>query len=109
MDRIGMIEFSWKILEVFSNKENIEKVRFLLEAKDEANTIETEGEHTFLEGSVTKPISEIKEQDLISALIKDTTQDEVNPLKLNLENQLEALKTSKKIDLPWEADTFTIG
>lgn len=104
-----MIEFSWKILEVFSNKENIEKVRFLLEAKDEANTVQTEGEHILLKGSITKPVSEIKEQDLISVLIKDTTQDDVNLIKLNLENQLEALKTSKKIDLPWEADTFTIG
>ena len=104
-----MIEFSWTILEVFSNKENIEKVRFLLEAKDEANIVQTDGEHILPKGSIIKPVSEIKEQDLISVLIKDTTQDDVNLIKLNLENQLEALKTSKKIDLPWEADTFTIG
>lgn len=104
-----MIQFSWKILEVFSNKENIEKVRFLLEAKDETNTIETEGYHSYFEGSVCKPFNEIKEEDLIRWLDQDTTKDEINIIKLNLEKQLEALKTSKKVDFPWEADTFTIG
>ena len=104
-----MIDFEWSILETFGNEQAIAKVRFLLKAQDETNTVETEGEHTFLEGSITKSVSEIKEQDLISALIKDTTKDEVNLIKSNLENQLEALKTSKKMAFPWEANTFTIG
>jgi hypothetical protein len=58
---------------------------------------------------VFKPLSEIKELDLIGWLESDTTQDDVNPIKLNLENQLEALKTNKKIVFPWETNTFTIG
>jgi hypothetical protein len=103
-----MINYQWLILEIFGNQ-TITKVRFLLKAQDEQNTVETEGNHEFSEGLVCKPLSEIKEQDLISALIKDTTQDDVNIIKLNLENQLEALKTSKKIAFPWEAETFTIG
>jgi hypothetical protein len=103
-----MIDFKWSILEIFGDQ-TITKVRYLLKAQDEQNTVETEGEHTFLEGSITKPISEIKEQDLIGALIQDTTQEEVNLIKSNLESQLEALKTSKKIDFPWETNTFNIG
>jgi hypothetical protein len=103
-----MITYKWSILETFGDQ-TITKVRYLLKAQDEQNTVETEGEHTFLEGTITKPLSEIKEQDLIGALIQDTTQDEVNLIKSNLETQLEALKTSKKIDLPWEVNTFTIG
>ena len=103
-----MINYQWTILEIFGDQ-SIAKVRYLLKAQDEKNTVETEGEHTFLEGTINKSVSEIKEQDLISALIQDTTQDEVNLIKLNLENQLEALKTIKKIELPWETDTFTIG
>jgi hypothetical protein len=102
------MEYNWSILEIFGDQ-TITKVRYLLKAKDENNTVETEGNHTFSEGSITTPLAEIKEQDLISALIKDTTQDEVNLIKSNLENQLEALKTSKKLAFPWEADTFTIG
>ena len=103
-----MITYKWSILEIFGDQ-TIAKVRYLLKAQDEQNTIETEGEHTFLEGTINKSVSEIKEQDLISALIQDTTQDEVNLIKLNLENQLEALKTIKKIELPWEVNTFNIG
>ena len=103
-----MINYQWTILEIFGDQ-SIAKVRYLLKAQDEKNTVETEGEHTFLEGTINKSVSEIKEQDLISALIQDTTQDEVNLIKSNLENQLEALKTSKKIAFPWETDTFNIG
>jgi hypothetical protein len=103
-----MIDFKWSILEIFGDQ-TISKVRYLLKAQDEQNTVETEGEHTFLEGTITKPISEIKEDDLTRWIEQDTTQDELNIIKLNLEKQLEALKTSKKIDFPWETDTFNIG
>ena len=103
-----MVTYNWSILETFGN-ENITKVRYLLKAQDETNTVETEGEHTFLEGTVYKPYSEIKEENLITWLEQDTTKDDVNIIKLNLKNQLEALKTSKKITFPWESETFTIG
>jgi hypothetical protein len=103
-----MITYTWSILEIYGNQ-TIDKVRYLLKANDDANTVETEGEHTFLEGTIFQPIEIIKEQDLIAGLIKDTTQDDVNLIKLNLENQLKALKTSKKMAFPWEAETFTIG
>jgi hypothetical protein len=103
-----MITYKWSILEIFGDQ-TIAKVRYLLKAQDEQNTVETEGEHTFLEGTISQFLSEIKEQDLISGILKDTTQDDVNLIKLNLENQLETLKTSKKIDFPWENNTFTVG
>jgi hypothetical protein len=103
-----MTNYQWSILEVFGDQK-ITKVRYLLKAKNENNTIETEGYHKFSEGLVFKPLSEIKESDLIGWLESDTIQGDVNPIKLNLENQLEALKTSKKMAFPWEAETFTIG
>jgi hypothetical protein len=103
-----MIIYTWSILEIFGDQ-TISKVRYLLKAQDEQNTVETEGEHTFLESTIIKPVSEIKEDDLTRWIEQDTTQDEVNIIKLNLEKQLEALKTSKKIEFPWENNTFTIG
>jgi hypothetical protein len=103
-----MTNYKWTILEVLGN-ETIEKVRYLLKAENEAHTVETEGYHEFSEGLVCKPLSEIKESDLIGWLESDTIQSGVNPIKLNLENQLESLKLSKKMDFPWEANTFTIG
>jgi len=103
-----MITYKWTILEVFGDQ-IIAKARYLLKAQDETNTIETEGYHEFSKGLVSKPLSETKESDLIGWLESDTIQGDVNPIKLNLENQLEALKTSKKVAFPWETDTFTIG
>ena len=103
-----MTTYKWSILEVFGDQ-TITKVRYLLKAQDESNIVETEGYHSYFEGSVCKPFDEIKEEDLIRWLDQDTTKDEVNIIKLNLEKQLEALKTSKKIEFPWEANTFTIG
>ena len=103
------MKFTWKILEVFSENENISKVKYLLKVEDEQNTVETEGYHSFHEGTIVKPYSEIKEEDLTRWVEQDTTQNEVNIIKSNLENQLKALKTSIKNAFPWETDTFTIG
>jgi hypothetical protein len=103
-----MITYKWSILEIFGDQ-TVAKVRYLLKAQDQENIVETEGEHIFLESTVTKPLSEIKEEDLIRWIEQDTTQDGLNIIKLNLEKQLEALKTSKKIEFPWENNTFTIG
>jgi hypothetical protein len=104
-----MINYKWSILEVFVNKEIITKVKFLLKANDGENIVETEGYHTFFTGTVYKTYAETKEEDLIRWLDKDTTQEDVNIIKLNLENQLKALKTTQKVEFPWEANTFTIG
>jgi hypothetical protein len=103
-----MISYKWTIMEVFGNQ-TITKVRFLLKAQNEINSVETEGYHQFSEGAVFKPFDEIKEEDLIRWLDQDTTKDEINIIKLNLEKQLESLKNSNdKADFPWLANTFTI-
>jgi hypothetical protein len=102
-----MITYTWSILEIFGDQ-TIAKVRYLLKAQDETNTVKTEGYHEYSEGLVNKPLSEIQEQDLIGWLVSDTTQDGVNLIKLNLENQLKSLQTNQKIDFPWENNTFTV-
>jgi hypothetical protein len=103
-----MINYEWKILKVFSENEKIVEVQFLLKAQNETNTVETEGYHSFFEGTIVKPYSEIKEEDLIRWLDQDTTKNDVNNIKLNLEKQLKALNNSKKNEFPWLANTFTI-
>ena len=99
-----MINFEWKILEITSEAKS---VRYLLTASDDKNTVETEGNHTFFDGIINLPFEQIKEANLIDWLNQDTTQNGVNAIKLNLENQLKALENNKKVDFPWLADTFT--
>ena len=103
-----MINYEWFVLEIYLNNDNIHQVRYKLKAEDEENTVETEGYHSFSEGVVCQPFEEIKEEDLIRWLEQDTTKDEVNIIKLNLEKQLKSLKSSEKADFPWLANTFTI-
>jgi hypothetical protein len=103
-----MTNYQWSILKVFSENEKITEVHFLLKAQNETNTVKTEGYHAFSEGTIAKPYSEIKEEDLIRWLDQDTTKDEINIIKSNLEKQLEALKNSKKSEFPWLINTFTI-
>jgi hypothetical protein len=102
-----MIVYKWEILELFSENENIKKVKFLLKAEHGTNIVETEGYHSFSEGIVNLPFEKIKEQNLIDWLNQDTTLNEVNAIKENLRNQLEAIENNKKIDFPWLAGTFT--
>jgi hypothetical protein len=100
--------FTWKILELFANNDKLNAVRYLLSGTDGQVTVGSEGTHTFSDEIVNKPLSEIVESDIVQWLEKDTTHDDVNAIKLAVENQLKSLKTSEKVDFPWLAGTFTI-
>ena len=98
-----MITYKWEILELYSEAKS---VRYFLSATDGTNTAETEGNHTFLEGTVNKPFNEIVEQDLINWLEKEHSED--GEIKQNLQNQLKNLEINQKVEFPWLANTFTI-
>jgi hypothetical protein len=100
--------FTWKILELFANDNKLVAVRYLLSGSDGTNTVESEGKHTFSNGVANKTLDQIVESDILQWLEKDTTQDNVNLIKLAVENQLKNLKALKKVDFPWLAGTFTI-
>ena len=101
-----MINFTWKVLFIF---EECKSVHYLLTATNETNTIESQGNHVFSDGVVNLVFDQIKEENILDWLEKDTTKNDVNEIKLNLENQLQELENNKKVDFPWLADTFTPG
>jgi hypothetical protein len=100
--------FTWKFLELFANSEQLVSVTYLLSGTDGTNTVESKGKHTFSNGIVNKSLADIVESDLVQWLEKDTIQDDVNPIKLAIENQLKAIENAKKVDFPWLANTFTV-
>jgi len=100
--------FKWKFLELFANGDQLVAVRYLLLGTDGTNNIESEGKHNFEIGTVNKSLADIVESDLVQWIEKDTTKDDINPIKLVIENQLKALETAKKVDFPWLANTFTV-
>ena len=103
-----MINYTWKFLDLFADGDNLIKVRYLLAGFDGNKTIESEGVHEFSLGIVNKKLQEIVETDLKQWIEKDTTNDDVNPIKLAIENQFKALEITQKVDFPWLAGTFTI-
>jgi hypothetical protein len=107
------MKFQWKILELFAADTVLASVKYCLVADDDQNIVESEGNHTFNNGIVTKPLDQIVESDIVQWLEKDTIIDGVNPIKSNLEDQLMKLKLTdtlkvSKVDFPWLAGTFTI-
>jgi len=100
--------FTWKFLELFANGNKLIGVSYLLSGTDGTNTIKSQGNHEFSPGIVNKKLEEIVETDLIQWIEKDTTKDDVNLIKLSIENQLKAIESIKKVDFPWLAGTFTI-
>lgn len=105
---LGEDMFTWKILELFANNDELVAVRYLLSGTDGTYTVSSEGKHDFAKGTVNKKLDQIVESDIVQWLEKDTTKNELNPIKLNIENQLEVLENAKKVDFPWLAGTFTI-
>ena len=99
------MNFQWKILEISAEAKS---VRYLLNATDGVNTVSSEGNHIFSNGSVNKQFSEIVEQDLINWLNNDHVEDDVNGIKQNLIKQLKELQNNQKVEMPWLANTFTI-
>lgn len=100
--------FKWKFLELFANNDELIAVSYLLSGTDGTNTVESQGNHQFSPGIVNKKLAEIVESDLIQWIEKDTTQDDVNAIKLAIENQLKTIESIKKVDFPWLANTFTV-
>ena len=89
--------FTWKILDLFAEAKG---VKFLASITDGKNIIENEGNYWFPEGKVNLPFDQIKEQNLIDWIDKDAIES-------NLQAQLQAINSNKKIEFPWLADTFT--
>lgn len=103
-----MTTFTWQFKELYAKNDDLVSVKYLLVGDNGVNTVETEGNHIFSENTVNKKLSEIVESDLVQWIEKDTTQDDVNTIKLALENQLSAMQNIEKVDFPWLAGTFTI-
>jgi hypothetical protein len=104
----NMINYTWNLLELFANNDQLISVKYLLSGTDGTNIVESEGKHTFSDGVANKQLAQIVESDILQWLEKDTTVDDVNLIKLAVENQLNTINNIQKVDFPWLAGTFTI-
>lgn len=103
-----MITYKWEYLDLYAKDKTLIGVRYLLTGTKGSNSVSTEGNHTFADGTVNKSLSDIVESDIVQWIESDTTQDGVNLIKLGIENQINAMNDVKKVDFPWLTNTFTI-
>jgi len=96
------MNYTWKILEVFAKNTVITGVKYHLIGTEGEYSVETEGTYIYPEGVVNLPFEQIKEVNLIDWIDKELVES-------NLQAQLEALDSDKKVEFPWLADTFTPG
>ena len=104
-----MITYKWSFLDIYADGDSINRCRYKLSATDDQNTVETEGYWDFTPNSQPAPTNQLTEQLMANWIEKDSTKEEDNPIKSRLIEQLEALKSSQKIEAPWKAKTFKLG
>lgn len=101
-----MNEYKWKILDITNNSDLIISAHYFVSATDNQNTVETEGNHTFIDQNATVPLNQLYEQIIINKINDETTIDGVSHIKSRLDEQLLALKSQNTSGLPWLANTF---
>lgn len=101
-----MISYKWKVLEIFGDDEVITEVKYFIVAKDEVNSVESEGYYTFKEPM--KVFTEMLEVDVENYLDADSMQNGVNLIKSGLDQQLVNLGKVTVAKKPWEKPTFKL-
>lgn len=101
-----MITYTWKIHEVDAIDELITEVKYNVIASELDTTVETEGYWRFGDPVLSKPFSEVTEEDVIDWVRSDSMQNGKNIIELRLEEQVVALQKQKVIP-PWLPQVFT--
>jgi hypothetical protein len=98
----------WEITDLHADGELITQASYKCVANDENSSVETEGHWYFPNGQVVTPLDQVTEQ-IVAKWIEDaSTINGVSSIKSALQNQLDALKSQKRIGLPWKPSTFTV-
>jgi len=105
-----MANYIWKITEI-STEENelIIHAKYHIVASDEESFVETEGNWWFSDKILNIPLSDVKEEDIVSWIEKEATINDVCHITNNLENQLTSLKNKKLTQLPWQPLKINVG
>lgn len=102
----SMNNYKWSISKVTSEGDLITHAYYHVEATDGENTVNTEGNFYFTGKNVFIPYKDVREKTIIDWIDTETTKDGVSSIKSRLDQQLLDLKSEKKEEFPWLANTF---
>ena len=104
-----MNNYEWKITEISTDNEIITHAKYHVIAKDEQNSVETEGNWWFSDKTLNIPLENVKEEDIVEWIEKEATVNGECHILANLDKQLTALANNKKQQLPWQPLKINIG
>lgn len=102
----SMNNYKWSISKVTSDGDLITHAYYHVEATDGENTVNTEGNFYFTGTEPIVPYKDVREKTIIDWIDAETTIDGVSSIKSRLDQQLLDLKSEKKEEFPWLANTF---
>lgn len=101
-----MITYQWKVLDIYAEGEEIVSVKYQVTAKNDSNTVITEGNWIFKDKSHFLQ-DQTTEKDVIAWIKAESIIDEKCIIEDNLEKQLTALEPVA-LKKPWILPTFTV-
>jgi hypothetical protein len=104
----GFIMYTWKINKVSADGELITHAHYEVTANDGEYLAKVAGNHWFSDKILKKPFNQVTETDIAGWIEQETTINNENLIKLDLQKQLEAQKQDSSVALPWLPKTFKL-
>jgi len=101
-----MINYTWKILKIFSKDELITGVKYKLIGNRESDIIESEGTYYFKDPVLTLPFSDVTELIVINWLENETMVNGQSHIKSGIEKQFNVLENVEVV-APWLLQIYT--
>ena len=102
------MELNWKILSIKApDGQLITQAHYLVQAIAGDQTVESEGNWSFVEPVLTVPFADVTEQMIVDWIKAETMRDGANMVESRLAEQLAAMKADRETPLPWLPQVFT--
>jgi len=102
------MEANWKILSIKApDGQLITQARYFVQATEGDHIVESEGNWTFLEPTLTVPFADVTEQMIVDWIKAQTMRDGANMVETRLAEQIADLKADRETPLPWLPQVFT--
>ena len=101
-----MINYEWKIKALKADNDVLISAHYYVNGIDGDISVDTEGNWIFEKEYLL--LSNQKESEIASLVRQETMKDGVNTIEYGIETQINGLKTTKIVELPWVSNTFTM-
>jgi hypothetical protein len=101
------METIWDIKDISAIDGLITQVRYYVSASQGSYNVDTEGCWEFRDPKMVVPFNEVTKEMIVEWVKGQTMQDGQNMVESRLLEQIESLKETQKINLPWLPQVFT--